>query len=297
MNGTRIRRHGFAGQHLVVVPDPVRRQARDHPLLQGLHVTDAGYFPRATSHRVERPLGAATDLIIACLQGEGWVRTPERSEPVHPGDVVWLAADHAHAYGAAETDPWTIVWVHSAGDELPHWRRELGWGAGDALGTLHVTANRVPELGLDQAYHVLEHGYSVPHMLAAAAALRTAFCTLLELRQDGGAPRSAAERITRVRDQLLRTSARNYRLDELAAAAGLSVPHFSLLFRKQTGFAPIDFLIRQRIRAACQLLDTTPISVAAIAEQVGFQDPYYFSRCFRRVMGRSPLAYRKAVKA
>jgi transcriptional regulator GlxA family with amidase domain len=69
------------------------------------------------------------------------------------------------------------------------------------------------------------------------------------------------------------------------------------LFKQQTGYAPIDFLIRQRIRKACQLLDTTDASVAAIAEKVGFEDPYYFSRCFHRIMGSSPRTYRQSVKA
>lgn len=282
---------------MIVLPDPVRRVAAVHPLLRSLFVTDAGYFPRATGHRVERPLGSSTHLLIACLQGRGWVRGAERVEVVGAGDVVWLAADRAHSYGADEQQPWTIVWAHFGGEELPHWRSELGWATREPLATTHVSADRIPELGLDQVYDFLEHGYSVQHLLEASAALRATFCALLRLGKGTGAARSAAERITRVRDQIVRTPARAYRLPELAAAAGLSVPHFSLLFRQQTGYAPIDFLIRQRIRAACRLLDTTHASVAMVAAEVGFADPYYFSRCFRRVMACSPLAYRKTVKA
>lgn len=241
-------------------------------------------------------MGSTTHLVIACLQGKGWARVSDRTASIGAGDVLWLAAHHAHAYGADETDPWTIVWVHCSGDELPHWQSELGW-AREPLGITHVAANRIPDLGLDQAYDFLEHGYAVQHMLEASSALRTTFCTLLRLGQGAGAARSAAERTARVRDLINRTPTRAYRLDELATAAGLSVPHFSLLFRKLTGYAPIDFLIRQRIRTACQLLDSTEAGIAAVAAEVGFHDPYYFSRCFRRVMGCSPVAYRKTVKA
>lgn len=74
------------------------------------------------------------------------------------------------------------------------------------------------------------------------------------------------------------------------------MPHFCLLFRRQTGYSPIDFLIRQRIRQACRLLDGSQASVSAIASEVGFSDPYYFSRRFRNVMGVSPRDYRKAIK-
>ena len=76
----------------------------------------------------------------------------------------------------------------------------------------------------------------------------------------------------------------------------MSVTHYCAHFRKLTGFAPIDFLIRLRVRYACHLLDTTSLSVAQIAADTGYNDPYYFARCFRRVMGCSPRAYRKVPK-
>jgi len=74
------------------------------------------------------------------------------------------------------------------------------------------------------------------------------------------------------------------------------VPHFSELFRQQTGYAPIDYLIRQRIQRACLLLDTTVSAVSKITTEVGYNDPYYFTRSFRRVMGCPPRAYRHIVK-
>jgi AraC-like DNA-binding protein len=294
---TKARRHGFADQHMVVVPDPVRRSALSHPLLRNLLVTDAGYFPRAQGHRVERPQGSATHLLIACVQGSGWMRAAGGTQTVSSGDVVWLAADRPHSYGASEETPWTIVWVHFTGEELPRWRAELGWAQKDPIGSTHVFPDRIPELGLDQIYNYLEHGYSDLHLLEASAALRSTFCALLRLGQSAGAARSTAERIHQVREQIVRTPARPHRLPELAASAGLSVPHFSLLFRRQTGYAPIDFLIRQRIRIACRLLDTTDETIAKVATDVGFSDPYYFSRIFHRIMGSSPKAYRIRIKA
>ena len=89
---------------------------------------------------------------------------------------------------------------------------------------------------------------------------------------------------------------RPHRLDELATAAEVSVAHYSMLFRRHTGFSPIDFLIRLRVRRACRLLDTTSLSIGEVGERAGYMDPYYFARCFRRVMGCSPRGYRKMTK-
>ncbi len=297
MSPQYIRREGFVGQHLVVVPAPVRKAAAQHPLLKNLLVTDAGYFPSASGHRVERPHGASTHLMMICLHGEGWARSDDRTVRIRPGELVWLSPDIPHAYGASDSEPWTIVWAHFRGDEVSSWQRELGWTAKLPIAQLDCGVEGVTPLGLDKVYAELESGYSMQHLLGAAVALRAVFCSAIGLTKGAGSIKTAAVRTARVREQILENPARPYRLDELAKAAGLSVPHFCLLFKQQTGYAPIDFLIRQRIRKACQLLDTTDATVAAIAEKVGFEDPYYFSRCFHRIMGSSPRTYRQSVKA
>lgn len=293
---TRVRREGFTGQHLIVVPAPVRKAAAQHPILKGLVVTDAGYFPSAEGHRVERPQGASTHLIILCLQGSGWVRSGGKTTPVQAGEIIWLPANAPHAYGASDTEPWKILWAHFLGAEVPAWQAELGWAARNPFGQFHFGPERLSTLGLDKVYAILESGYSIPHLLSASTALRSVFCAALELMNSAGAARTADERTAAVREEISAAPARPYRLEQLATAAGLSVPHFCLLFRRQTGYAPIDFVIRQRIRTACRLLDMTQAAVAAIASEAGFADPYYFSRCFHRVMGQSPRAYRQRVK-
>jgi AraC-like DNA-binding protein len=62
------------------------------------------------------------------------------------------------------------------------------------------------------------------------------------------------------------------------------------------GYAPIDYFIWLRMPCACQLLNPTNMSVKAIATALGYEDPLYFSRLFRRVNKTSPLAYRKLRK-
>jgi transcriptional regulator GlxA family with amidase domain len=111
-----------------------------------------------------------------------------------------------------------------------------------------------------------------------------------------GEPRSAAERVAASVAQLRRDWLRPHRLAELATSAGMSVTHYSAHFRRLTGFAPIDFLIRLRVQQACRLLDGTSLPVREIAARAGYEDAYYFARCFRRVMGCSPRRYREVPK-
>jgi len=290
------RREGFSGQHLLVLPEPLRSVSRGHPLLRGLCVTDAGYFPSARHHLVERPHGAPTTLVILCLGGEGWVRTAGGGWDVAAGAFVWLPANQAHAYGAGSGEPWTILWAHFAGEEVAAWR-DLLRGRGHAHPfVLGLPDDRLDEIGLDHVYAALERGYSVGNQVAAAAALRHSLSAVAQLAGSLHDPRSAPERVAASIETLRRDWQRPHRLDELATAAKVSIAHYSSLFRRQTGFSPIDFLIRLRVRHACRLLDTTTMPVGEVGARTGYADPYYFTRCFRRVMGCGPRAYRKVPK-
>lgn len=292
----RRRPDGYPGEHFVVLPEPERVRAGRHPLLRGLHVTDAGYFPHAQGHWVERPTGASTTLALLCLRGGGEVRLGEAIHAVGAGDWAWLPAREPHAYGTRGTEPWTIAWAHFAGDEVPAWR-ELLMGAGTArAAVISLAKDRLEQVALDQVFAALERGYALREQVAAAAALRNAFSAVAQLALASTALRSSEERVLASVEQLQRDWQRPHRLEELATAAGVSVTHYSMLFRRHTGFAPIDYLIRLRVRHACHLLDTTRLAVGAIAERVGYADAYYFTRCFRRVMGCAPRTYRNIPK-
>jgi AraC-like DNA-binding protein len=82
-------------------------------------------------------------------------------------------------------------------------------------------------------------------------------------------------------------------LNELAAYVNLSVTHFSTIFRKHTGYSPIEYFNHLKIQKACQYLSFTPMPVKEIAHTIGIDDQYYFSRMFNRLMGMSPTEYRK----
>lgn len=281
---------------MVVLPAPLREHARQHPLLRALHVTDAGYFPAAEDHWVERPRGAATTLIILCLRGAGWVAVGDRKRAVAAGDFAWLPARTAHAYGAAAHAPWTIAWVHFAGDETAGWLDFLQSSAGVKDLVFSITAGHADEVALDRVYAALERGHSTRFQIDASAALRSALSKLAEIMIERHGPRTARERVAASVQSLRREWSRSYRLEELATHAGMSVTHYCAHFRTLTGFAPIDFLIRLRVSHACRLLDTTGLQIGDIAAAVGYPDPYYFTRCFRRVMGTSPQGYRKIQK-
>lgn len=82
-------------------------------------------------------------------------------------------------------------------------------------------------------------------------------------------------------------------LQALATECGISVGHFTRLFRRTVGEPPHRWMLRQRVERAKSLLRETPLSLAEIAVACGFCDQSHMSRCFRDDVGVSPGAWRR----
>ncbi|MGP8297249.1 GlxA family transcriptional regulator [Streptomyces inhibens] len=151
--------------------------------------------------------------------------------------------------------------------------------------------------GLDLCLHLIRCD------LGSAVAADAARLSVMPLERDGGqaqfivhehppAPRGS------VLEPLLRwmedNARRDLTLDDLASQADMSVRTLNRRFREQTGTSPLQWLHRARIRQAQYLLETTTHPVDRIALQVGFGSPTAFRDRFKRLIGTSPHAYRRA---
>jgi len=83
-------------------------------------------------------------------------------------------------------------------------------------------------------------------------------------------------------------------VQRLAQVAGISTAGFIRVFRLRTGFTPYQYLLRERIARARQLLIATRATVSEIALQTGFSTPSHFANAFQRQVGTTPTAYRRA---
>lgn len=83
-----------------------------------------------------------------------------------------------------------------------------------------------------------------------------------------------------------------YSVAHSARTAGLSVDHFSALFRSSTGYGPTDYFQRRRIHRSCTLLLNPRPSITEIAAELGFSDAPHFCRLFKRYKAMTPSEYR-----
>lgn len=129
---------------------------------------------------------------------------------------------------------------------------------------------------------------------------RAIFANILELASFCGEPCKGVHYRAKSRiDNTLRYMTEHYSrklsLAELADYSGLSVSHFSAIFKKVTGYSPVDYLIHLRITKAKRLLEDGG-RVSDVAQATGFSDIYYFSNVFKKTEGQSPSEYVAAVR-
>ncbi|MBA2479507.1 MAG: helix-turn-helix transcriptional regulator [Planctomycetes bacterium] len=103
----------------------------------------------------------------------------------------------------------------------------------------------------------------------------------------------AAERVGEVLTHIGENLHRPLPVSELARTMALSPARFHSVFKDAIGSAPRDYVRVARMQRARQLLLHAELSVAEVAERVGFQDQFQFSRAFKQVVGISPLGYRQ----
>jgi AraC-like DNA-binding protein len=86
--------------------------------------------------------------------------------------------------------------------------------------------------------------------------------------------------------------ARRYTILELARHCQLNPAYLTMQFRKSFGMTPQAYIKQARIRAAVGMLLETGRTISQVADDLGYNDVYFFSRQFRQVMGQSPRPWR-----
>lgn len=106
-------------------------------------------------------------------------------------------------------------------------------------------------------------------------------------------PSLPGHKLKQITDWMAAHLAEEVSLERLAAQAELSKFHFQRLFKSALGVSPSRYQLNLRMNRARQLLRETRKNVVEIALEVGYADPGYFARLFRRETGLSPSDYRR----
>jgi len=189
------------------------------------------------------------------------------------------------------------AFFHPFAAEVPSLAGVQAW----LLGLLGQIVGIAAELGVPMdAVLPAGHTWMTPLALETMGEIRawvTAVCESLGARASGQR-QSGARQLVEQAKACVRTHYADPELSvpSVAAALHLSPSYFSALFKKETGETFLNHLVRTRMDVARELLGTTDMKTADIAERVGYPDPHYFSYFFKKNMGISPKEYRAGLR-
>lgn len=116
------------------------------------------------------------------------------------------------------------------------------------------------------------------------------------LRRESGREMSAVSKIGFALDYIREHFNEEIVINDLAARLDMSPGYFSSTFKKEVGQSTMQYITGLRMERAREYLETTNLSVAVIAKNVGYEDSQYFFRVFKKTTGMTPLQYRQGPK-
>ena len=293
MSATR-KREGFKGQRALVIPPKILAQHFDnHPIVKQLYVTDIGYYPNALYHYRKRIHGVNQYILIYCVKGNGWAKIADKKYNMSAGDFVLLPANKPHEYGADEQTPWTIYWMHFKGTNSSDFVEMMLKRMGDHVASISFQEKRMQLF--EEIYTSLERGYSIDNICYASLSLQY-FLGSCCFDNNYLAIHEKTDSISLCVNYLQKHIDKPLSLNDIASAVNLSVSHFASIFKKNTGFSIIEYFNHLKTQKACQYLQFTDLRINEIADRLGIEDPYYFSRMFTKIVGTSPNKYRSRRK-
>jgi AraC-like DNA-binding protein len=203
---------------------------------------------------------------------------------------LFIPAHCPHEYALHEEDPWHI-----------HWMSFTGRGAEQLLELtpLRETCPVIPCQAMTRVLQQFESAVSTidaPYNLAAHLARSRALINILSYQHVSEGQSLQSGTVDRIEAVMAHMSEHVHQpepLEAYAKRAGFSVPYFSEVFRNHCGVSPIHYFAGLRIRRACELITHTDLQMGQIAQELGFEDRFYFSRLFKKQTGMSPSDYRK----
>lgn len=202
--------------------------------------------------------------------------------PINSGDALVLFPGEWHKYQPDPETGWSEYWLGFKGQDA---ERIMDTFFDKSQAVHHTTQSNEIIRQFDQLLHWAKNPFpGAEQVMASFIPMILAFLRASAHDKEGHIDQVIMQaKLHMLEDLSIRTD-----LNELAKSLGMSYSKFRVLFRDQTGYAPREFENLVKLNRACDLLRSGQYSVSQTAEVLGFASIYYFSRAFKRQLGKSP---------
>lgn len=235
------------------------------------------------------PIIRDTYLLHYIIDGSGTLSANDTEYPVSGKQAFLTYPGELNYYQASEDTPWNYVWIRFHGVKVPDLLHDAGFSKETPV---FVPAFPCPELERcfldilqdhDKEYACIGNLYRIFQFMSDITSNKP----VKEQRND-----TSLQYIKEIINYITEKYSDPIRIKEIADYCGLDRSYLCKIFKRATGYTPMEYLILFRIRKARQLLKQTTLPIQHVAYSVGYSDPFAFSKAFKKETGMSPSTYR-----
>lgn len=286
-------KEGFVGQRMIVLPPNIKKHVLKNELIKRFFLTAIGFYPRAVYHDRERKTGSPQYILLYCVDGAGYISIRGKEIAITPNSWFIVPKNVPHHYRSSLQSPWSIYWVHFIGEHADLLYERYYEQMAEATGNIPYDEKRIHEF--NEIYNLVENSFDARETEIANIKLLNLIASFIFQREINPALHESNV-ITDSVNFMKNNLHLNITLDELAERQHLSTSHYCRLFIAKTGSSPHQYFNQLKIWKSCQYLYFSDRNIKEICNELGFEDPYYFSRLFKKVMGISPVNYKNQHK-
>ncbi|WP_261303155.1 AraC family transcriptional regulator [Paenibacillus andongensis] len=239
-------------------------------------------------------------LIHYVISGRGFFSSQGEEYELGAGDSFVIEPEQLISYVSDEADPWHYCWIAFTGTQVA--ALVASTGVNPLQPIIHTKRNRhIPVLfrHIQQALRSKKANAQLKS-IGYLHLLLGEYCETLSASTLAGVVTEAeSDRIVQQAIHYLSTQyAEPITIELMAESLGYNRAYLSRMFKRHTKVTPVTFLLKLRVDKARLLLrERLELTIEQIASSVGFYDPLYFSKQFRRWYGVSPSEYRNQIKS
>jgi len=276
------------------IPVPLIEEQKTNPLTRDLHFTEIGEIEVEHGTIWYQTEKLENNLLAYCTKGNGILMISDEQIPVS-GDQFFIIPKQSSFkfYSVIDANSRFLV-LHFNGKNSDLLGKEFSMVRNLIPSVNNLVANR--EMLFDEIFNNLSKGFHDENLEYVNFCFGHLLATFIYASKTSDDLADESNPVIRKSIEYMNRNLNlKLSLNQISKEAGYSATYFTTLFKKETNYSPLSYFSHLKIVKACEFLDHTRIKVKEISFTLGYTDPYYFTKDFKKKMGLSPRQYRNRV--